>query len=492
MNTVIEKLMQTDENGNSFDISREEYQKKLVKELEVQPFFNEAAQKTIDPLKIVEHFVKNQMKGIDVDDTLAAAYPAINDRVREDLKTHEGLVNAAKAQAGKSKEEKEKEKAAAEVAEKAKAEALAVRQGGIITNAKAGVDTAAGEFKGQVSTLIAAIPKSITMVNEGNGYGLKFSEETTDEEAGQALGYVIQSSINNEFMGNQLKFFIGDMIIWYTAKGIFATAKEAAEAVNALLPPTEQQVPSMLDQWKKTAERTPIALRNSHVQPTAYLAVANMKLPKKGDKEEDAAFAKRLEGFKADRTALLEELSQGKKTKRADVLEPIEVLLVKHGLKDKKSDEDVVPIGNYYKIFFQTTIALEHFLSAHEKNKVIYKEGETKYQLTKEELEALRDEAQVNICNQVFADKKNEIEFKDIVTGEKTVMIKGVKSDGKGGAKKEDEEQILKVYPKPFWDVKAAEEAKKKEEEEAKAEAEEAAKAPDATPAPKEAEAATA
>ncbi len=457
MSKLIDTLSLKDENGEVASISRQDYQKMILKELAVKPLKNEETESETSAELIVEHVTKNVMKGLDVDPAISDNYPELIARITEDVANHRKATESSKEDAEAKKKAKEEAKAKEAEESKAKAEALAVRQEGILKEIKVGADTAEAEFAIQVNNLRAALPEGVTIINEGAGYGLDFAESVSDIDRGRAFGYMLQASINNESFGNQIQYFVGDTIVNYVKLGIYATAKEAGEMVNKLMPPNKQYAPSMLDQYKKMAERTPVSLRNPHVDPSAYLAVANMKMPKKGDKETDVDFKLRLDKFKEARTELQKQLSSGAVTKRKDILEPVNKVLVDHGLKEKPSDEPTVNIGAMAKQFYFATVGLEHLLDVHEKDTAIYLDGETKRKLTREQLEEMRDTALAALNNVYYNDKKSGVTLKDYAKGYKIKTVKAVDKDGN----KTEEELKMTIFPEVFWATPAEE---KKEE----------------------------
>lgn len=465
MSKLLETLVLTnEENGENYEISRKDYEKQVIAKLEVPAMKNEESGKEVFAATIVEHIVKNVMKGTEMDETIASKYANVVEVVTADVKQHG--ENVAKAKGDKEAEKEAKARAKEEEKKKQEEEnAIRVqRQEGILSEAKTGIETAAGEFKETAKNLIENLPSSITLVQEGAGYGLKFAEDISDADMAQGFGYLMQQGLNNQALANQIQFWLGDMVLLFLAKGIYVTAKEAGEAVNKLLPEHMRYAPSMMDQFKKMAERTPIALRNPQASPSAYLALANVKIPKKGDKEDDASYQKRLAEFKSGREEMQKKLATGEWSTNKDVKEVLEDFEIKHGLKEKKSEEDLIPISFYFKQYFFAEMGLKLVGAQGEKGVTVYKDGDTKYELTEEELEDLRDKALAKLQNVYYSNTKEGVTFKDYENGFFIKKVKAVKDDGKNGAKKEDEEVQVKLFPSVFWEIKKEEKTEESKE----------------------------
>lgn len=466
MSKLIDTLVLTnDESGENYEVSRKDYEKQVIAKHEVKGMTNTESGKEVSAATIVEHIVKNVMKDVDIDEAIANEYSELIDAVKSDIKQHTENVEKAKGNKEAEKEAKKKEKEEEAAKEKAAAEERAKRQEGFLAEAKTGADTAAGEFKETAKQLIENLPPSITLVQDGAGYGLNFAEDISDEDLSRGFGYMLQSAQNNQFLANQLQFWLGDMVILFLARDLFQTAKEAGAAVNKLLPPSQQYAPSIMDQFKKMSERTPIALRNPHASPSAYLALANVKLPKKGDKEDQATYEKRLASFKEGREEMQKKLATGEWTTNKEVKAVLEDFEVKHGLKEKKSEE-IIPIGFYFKQLYFAERGLELVGAQGVKGKTVYRDGDDKYELTEEELTDLRDGARSKLDAVFYSSNKDGYTFKDYLEGQFIQKVKGAKADGKGGAQKTEEEVAVPLFPKVFWEIQKTEEEKPEEKKE--------------------------
>jgi hypothetical protein len=224
----------------------------------------------------------------------------------------------------------------------------------------------------------------------------------------------------------------------------------------------------MLENYKRMAERTPAALRNPHADPTAYLAISNIKLPKKGDKESSEDFQKRIESFNKGREELQGKLASGEILKRGDILAPVLEFEIAQGLKERPSEEKTTPVIDHLRAYYNACFALENLLGAQGakfKGKAVYAKDNKQYVLDKAQLEEIRDEAFANLNNIFYTNEKAGLEPKDYIQGyvEKTEKVKvGEGQDGKPIM--DDKKSKVPVYPAPFWKIEEPKEEAKAEE----------------------------
>ncbi len=486
----VETLLLEDAEGNKNPIKLPDYQKHLIKELDIKGFLNDGNQVTAEV--VVAHIIKQTNKGAEIDPTIGGGYPDLVKRVEADFKASAENVGAAKKEAGDDKEAKKAEKEAAEKAQKEKDEAAEKQRSELAPQLVAGSATAHTQFGAQLAEIKKSLPEGVQFVNEGKGWQIKVVEGTSKEVVAQAMGYIVGLANNNEALAGVLQMSIGDMINTTVAVGICSTAKEAAEYVSKQLglDGNKAYSSSALSYYAKMADRTPLRLRNAEAPVTAYLALANMALPKPGKDEKQEDFVKRKQKFEADREALQEKLANGEIVRRADILQPIEDLLINNGIKVKKTGDEV-SISDLYIQYVHASIGLEYlvdnqFDKDHPENegKAIYKDGEKLYPLTKDELEALRDEALTKILNLKYSEKKPATTIKDYEKGYVTKVEEKIVKKGKDGATREKVETQVKVWPKPFWTIEAADEgAEAPAEPAATGEAETKTETPAETPA---------
>ncbi len=293
----------------------------------------------------------------------------------------------------------------------------------------------------------------------------KINENASAENVGSALGYLLQSSMNSTFIGNQLQFWVGDIVAATVERKIFTTASEAGKEISKLL--EEKHGKSLtvgnIDAYKRMAERTPVELRNPKADATAYLAVSSMKVPRKGEDEKEDAYKKRLGAFEADRKDLQNKLSTGEITSRKDILPEVDKVLINHGIKSAP-EGPTITIGQHLALFFHATFGLDELLSVHEghENEVVYKvevKGKSRKVIqTKEQLEAVKNEAYAALTNALYS-TKNGVTAQDFIRGyvEKKVKVE-VTKDAEGKPVMEDQTIKDFAYPLPFFEPEEQEE----------------------------------
>lgn len=452
----LDKLVIENEAGERGEATRGDYVKLILKDLDVKPMDSEETGLTPAD-KIVNYVLKTLENGQEIDANIASEYPDLIKRIEEDIKRTTSSKEDKKKEAEEAKAKKEQEKKDREEAEKKKAEELKITQAAFAEKVAAGADLAAQEFAGELKSLAESLPEGVSITQSGAGFGITFASDATKETVGETLGYVLQKADNSSFLGNQLHFWVGDTISIAVARGFYATAKEAAKHIAEVLSAKSGkniQAPS-LDQYKRMAERTPVEFRNPKADPTAYLALSAMKAPRKEEKESEESFKKRLEAFNTDVATVQKKLAVGEITTRKEVIPLANELLIKHGMK--KEDDPNAPqisISAQFQIVFHTTFALENLLDVHKEGLALYKEGETIYEVSKEELEEKRSVAMGHLMNALYTNDKLSLKPADFIRGyvEKITKLE-VAKDGNGKPIMEDTKVKNMVYPMPFWAI---------------------------------------
>lgn len=463
MSKNIDTLVLLDNESNKFEVAVKEYSKNVLTELNVQPqtYEEDGESRKVTPEIAFKHIFGNLSKGNEADQVIKDLFPDLLERISSDLKIHAENTKETKQTAEEKKAEKEAADAKKKEEEEKKAAELAKKQGEVAVTIEAGLKQADSEFLVELQSFKEALPEGVEVVGEGGGYGLRFAEGTTKETLGNTLGYMVGRSRNSEAMQNQAQFWIGDIVRGLVAQGVYATGKEAGAAVKSFIGDDKSYSESAISYYTKMAERTPIPLRNPHADPTAYLAIANMKLPTKGkdgnEKETEAEFLERKQKFEKGREELQKKVAEGEYKKRKDVLEPVQEVLKSVGLAKKETEGEQVNITAMLKQYFHAQTALDNLIGSHSEGVAIYADGDKKYTLSQEELEGLRDEAQAKLNTVYYSDKKASLTLRDYSRG-KVTRKKKVATKDKGV---QEEEYEVPVYPEPFWDVKAAEEAAK-------------------------------
>lgn len=451
----VSEVIVTNEAGEQAKLSLIDYRKHLLATHKVEAYKDEESGLEFEAPKVVQNIVKNLSEGKEVDPQLAAAYPELIKQVEDDIALTIGNKEDKKKKAEEEKAKKEEEKAKKEAEEKAKEEQLAVTRGTLLESVNAGSDAAAQDFMTELKSFGEQMPEGISIVKVGDGFGLEVAEGATIEQIGSAMGYFMQKSETTAWIGNQLHFWIGDMVGVLVNRGLFATAKDASVYFSDMLKTKYAKNLSSgnIDSYKRMAERTLPALRNPRVDTTAYLAVSNMPILKKNDKEEVSDFQARQKAYDKDRLEIQEKLSKGEITARKEAKELVDKALIKHGLKEAP-EENKVTVSELLRDFFHLTVAKEHLLDVHSKGVAIYADGENKYSLTEEQIETQLSEITAQLQNLFYTDTKNNINLKDYVRGyreeEKEVVIG---KDGEGKNIVEKQKTKVQVYPRPFFQV---------------------------------------
>jgi len=450
---ALEKLKIENEAGEIGEVLRKDYIGHIVKELDVQPYVTEE-NGTTAPDKLVSFILKTIEAGQDIDEGVASEYGEVILRIQEDVtRTVDNQVDK-KAEAEAAKAKKAEEKAAREKEEKEKAEALVLTQTEFAKSAMAGADQAAEEFAGEVEELIGSLQDGVTVVRNGTGYGLTFATDADKDTVGSTLGYLLQKSQNSTFIGNQIQFWIGDTIKLAVDRGIYSTASEAGKHIAKVISDTtgKKVEPISLDQYKRMAERTPIEYRNPKADQTAYLAITQMKVPRKEAAETDDAFKARLGEFEKDREGLQQKLAVGEVTKRKDIIPLRDAVAIKHGMMKAPSDEPQISIGQQFQLYFHASYGLTNLLGVHKPEVALYKDGSDVITVTKEELEEIQASALAHLTNALYTEASFGMTPLDFSRGYVHKVVKTeVAKDADGKPIMEESKVKNLIYPRAFF-----------------------------------------
>ncbi len=438
------------EDGEAKLVAIKEYISGIVKELGVKPYSSETMAEQL-PDKVVTHIINNVSNQLPVSEEIQESYPDLVARVTADIElTIEGR-KSSKDKAQEEKEKKEAEKTRLKKEEEDKAAQLALVQSSFTNAAKDGATVATQDFANELTELRNAMPEGIGFEEVGQGIGIRVDKDVSQETIGKAIGFLLQKEMNSSFVANQIQFWVGDLVRITVERGVFATARDASKSISDMLMSVHGKslTPINIDAYKRMAERTPVEFRNSKADPTAYLAISNMKIPRKDEKESEADYKIRLSKFEEDRKELQAKLGSGEITKRKDIVPLVEQALVKHGLKQEKKEE--LSIGQHLALFFHATIGLEDLIGAHEEDKVVYTNGKSLVEVTREELEEIKAKSFAALSLALYSTK--EIPFKALIRGyvEKTVKEE-VTKDASGKPVYEDKVTQIKVYPRCFFE----------------------------------------
>lgn len=456
----MKNIVTQNEDGELIETPAADFQKNVIKELKVQDFNSEELNGEVKAADAVKHIYKTLAAGKELEEAIKNELPEVVEFIQNAIDTTKELVEGKKKAAS---DEKEAKKAAREAEAKKKEEeklAVAKRQGDFVTVVAQGADLAAEEFLKECEALASGLPEGVSITGKNGRFGVSVAKGSSEETIGKALGYLAQKGENSTFLGNQLQFFVGDIVIATVENGVFQTAKEAGKAINKMLEDQGKRLSiGNIDSYKRMAERTPVALRNPKADPTAYLAISNMKTPRKGDDESAADYKKRLAKFEKDREALQAKLADGEVIKRKEILPLVETVLVENGLQEAKDpSEDKPTVSQLLAQFFHATFALENLVGVHAKGVAMYQHGETIREVEQATLEEIRDNAVANLANVLYSGKNFTSE--EIIRGFKKKTTKEeVAKDADGKAIMEEKSVKIPVYPVLFFEPADEEEA---------------------------------
>ena len=460
----MKNIITQDNDGNLIETPIADFKKAVIKQFKVKNFTNEELGGEVKADDAVSYIIKTIGAGKELEEAMKDALPEVVAFVTEQIETSKSLVEAKKNAAANEKEAKKAAREEEKKKEEERKAALAKRQGEFVSVVAQGAGLAAEEFLQECQALGAGLPEGITITGKDGRFGINVSKGSSEETIGKALGYLAQKSENSTFLGNQLQFFVGDIVIATVENGVFATAKEAGKAINKMLEEQGKRLTiGNIDSYKRMAERTPVNLRNPKADPTAYLAISNMKMPRKGEDESAADFKKRLAKFEKDREALQIKLADGEIIKRKEILPLVENVLVDNGLMEKKEENSGPTVSQMLAMFFHTSFALDNLVGLHKKGVAVYQYGEKLEDVTEETLTEMRDKVTADLSNALYSSKNFTSE--EVIRGYKKKTTKEeVAKDGDGKPIMEEKVVKIPVYPMLFCEPDSDGEEETKEE----------------------------
>lgn len=445
--------IEDDTTGEHASIPVADYNKRMITEFDVQPHVSETNGNT-PASKVVSYIIKTLEEGKDVIEEIESAYSELVAQIKVDINRTQADKTDKKAEAAEKKAEADKVKADKEAKETEEKNALALTRSEFVSEVKVGADLAFGEFKEELKTLKESLPEGASLIQEGSGYKIAFDAGTTKETIAKTLGYLQQKSLNSKMVEGQIQFWIGDTITAAVEVGVYSTAKEAQEHIAASIKEStgKSYEGGSLAQYQRMADRTPVALRNPEADPTTYLAIAGMKIPRRGEKETADNFKSRLSAFESDRQALQEKVASGEILKRKEVLGPVNEILYKHNLRERPSTEPVMRVGDQLLAFFHTYFGLNSLLGTHQPKAVVYKDGNNNIAVTQEELQEQFDSALANLTNLLYTDERAGLKPSDFVRGTVTKLSQvKVADDAAGKPVYEEQKSSSPVFPRLFF-----------------------------------------
>lgn len=394
-------------------------------------------------------------------DEVGEVYNFVKEAITESKRLKEAAKDEAKALKEAAKLAKEKEK---EEAEKAKAQ-LGERQNKLFKYIKKGADKAAKQFEGAVQSFAKGLPKGITISeNSHKGFGIVVEEGVSEADMAVATGYLLQQSENSEAMARTSGFLFGDLCNHFVAIDLFPSRIQAAKFISEKALENGKKISQRgIESYARMSDRIALEHRNTDIVDKAYLTLANAKVPKKEEKEDKKSYAKRIEEYENDRTAIAEKLAAGEVTEVKEVADLVNEMQVKHGLKQAK-DPAQKSITDHLRTFFLGTIYLEKLVGVFEEGEIQFQEKGSSDVLGYEasDVAEMVENARGNLLNSLVSYKTKgvEITLEELENGEAAFDVPKIdKLSGKPTGK--TVVKMVPVYPRPFFDVPKPE---KKEE----------------------------
>lgn len=449
-------IITQDNDGNLIETTIADFTKAVIKQFKIKNFNNEELGGEVKADDAVKYIIKTISGGKELEQAMIDTMPEAVKFITEAIETSKSLVEARKNAAASEKEAKKAAREEEKKKEEEKKAAIAKRQGEFVSVVAEGASLAAEEFLQECQALGAGLPEGISITGKDGRFGINVAKGSSEETIGKALGYLAQKSENSTFLGNQLQFFVGDIVIATVENGVFQTAKDAGKAINKMLEDQGKRLTiGNIDSYKRMAERTPVALRNPKADPTAYLAISNMKTPRKGDDESAADFKKRLAKFEKDREALQTKLANGEIIKRKDILPLVETVLIDNGLAEKKEENAGPTVSQMLAMFFHTSFALDNLVGLHEKGVAVYQNGEKLEKVTEATLTEMRDKCFADLSNALYTGKNFTSE--EVIRGYKKKTTKEeVAKDADNKPIMEEKTVKIPVYPTLFCEPESS------------------------------------
>lgn len=465
----LESIQYTDAEDNKVEVPMKDYVKGIATEFEVPKEVEFENVGAVPAPKIILSIIKAVSEEKEVSEDIvncdAFNFSGLIAKVTADVEgTKAALVEAkdkAKAEKEAAKKAKEEEKARKEK----EAAELKVRQEEFVKNVEAGADSAQDAFLQELEGIKSNLPEGVAIVQSGSGFGIAIDEKAGDASIGQAIGYFYQADQNNQFLSNQIQFFIGDLAEAARAKGLFKTAIEAGKAISAYLETQGKRLGvQAIETYRRMATRTPVEMRNPKADPTAYLELTKMKRPKKGDDEKKEDFEKRSKKFEDEINKVMEKLRDGAIVTRKDVIPLAQEVKYTAGLEERPDPNAPKELGvvDLLRIYALGKICLEEVVSIDEdgeevEDRIAFTHNKKVHWIDKNDLRAMIEEAEVELKNKFLKGKNFTVE--DVCRGY-TVEMKQVPigTDAEGKAISEEREVKVPVLLPAFFPIEEEEE----------------------------------
>lgn len=478
-----EIIYSKDAEGAVVEISLGKFLHDFEKEHEVPPVVAESEDHAdLTSEQVVEAMYQLANGNMDLPEEVAA-YSKYFTKMKEALAASKELKadlakakEQAKADAIAKKEEEKKAKAEAEAN-------LLKRRNVFLDGAAVGFKASEDKFREDLVGMRDALPNGVHIqMGADDSFGMAFDDDTSDEALSESLGFLFNAQGQNQFMANAYQFLIGDIANELLKRGIYTSMIQCGKALEErVLKDFGKKLSGRnIESYARMSKRIPTTLRNAEVDPTAYLAVSDMKLPEKPSKskiEDKDELKKALTDWEADvkaveaeRLKLAEILKAGKMvvddgegnkgevtmTSRKDILPLVDKVKYAHGLA-VAPDPDKKTATDYMRQYCEAEIMTRHFVGVHKKGVVVvHPEAGSAgtVELTLAQLNQAQEEAINNLTSMFYGDKLAEL-----VKGERTIQVpvmedktvgdkttKVIKKDAQGNPVKED--KIEKVYPR--------------------------------------------
>lgn len=328
---------------------------------------------------------------------------AVYDFILEAMEQSVKITEDRKAAKASEKAEKAAEKEAKKKAEEAAAKELGKKQNKFsewIGKSSSKVDD---NIIKEVTALSKSLPKEILLAENsaGNGFGFEIAEgaELTEAVLGKTIGALVAQQGASDFMTQSRGFLLGGMANKVKERGLYKSLIQAGKAISEALPANLAINGKAIESYARMESRIGLEYRNSEIKDSAYLKLANSKMPKKGDDESADEFEARTKEYVEDRDAIAEGLANGQILNAKEVAAKVIDMEVKHGIREEK-DPNAKTSGDYFKQFFFATFYKAQLLGVHEEGGVVVTKGDDEeYTYTEADLDNLISEAKTNLAN---------------------------------------------------------------------------------------------
>lgn len=306
-------------------------------------------------------------------------------------------------------------------------------------------------LKREIRALQDSMPHGVEIAlnSSGNGIGISLpeGEELSEEQFGDSLGALFASSSVAEAMAQSRAFLIGGLCNEAVKQGLYRSKIQAGKSISDTLRGIGINISGKtIETYARTDSRINIEYRNNSAPDSAYISLAQSKLPKQENGESDAAYESRIERYVEKRNEIAEKIGNEELSTVRDVKKAVEGLEIDHGVREKK-DPNQKPRYAYLTDYFHATHYLENFLGKHKEGTVITisLDGE-KTEYSECDLKEIRDIAISQLSPSIKSNVGGDVfTHDDLIEGtcEIEAIVTYVDMEGKTTVKKDENGEDL-------------------------------------------------